>query len=300
MICFLNFSKSLKVVLLFFFLFFAKSVWAENLLIVEVQIAGEKFSDDFVKIYNPSNSDIYLGNYRGGYLKLVKRTSTSSKDYTIKSWARDLNAKIPARGFYLWANKNYTTLFEVNTSTSQTIAQNNGIALKLELKNNETIIDAVGWGNFDNVLFEGKAFPKNPIPNQKLKRKQIAGVYQDTNDNSQDFYLNLVSPPIKTKTSQKEKQSKLELESISEKKSKNMSSAPILETKEAKFSQGVKETFLKKEHPKRELVAIDKKIFKENFSFFPLIIAIPLAVFSGVIILILKNKLKNQSSKLSP
>ena len=181
----------------FIFLIPLKSVLAENLLIVEIQIAGEKTSDDFIKIYNPTNSDIYLGNYQGSYLRLVKRTKTSTKDYTIKSWSRDPEAKIPAKGFYLWANKDYTALPNVDVSTSQTIAANNGIALRLGPENTGTIIDALGWGDFNNILFEGSAFPENPGPNQKLERKKIAGVYQDTNNNANDFYLN---PPSKPKT----------------------------------------------------------------------------------------------------
>lgn len=166
------------------------SAQAANPLIVEVQIAREKSSDDFIKIYNPTNSDIYLNNYQGSYFRLVKRTKTGTKDYTIKSWSKDSEAKIPANGFYLWANKDYQSLSNVNTLTSQTVASNNGIALRLGPENTGTIVDAVGWGDFNNILFEGNPFPENPSPNQRLERKQISGVYQDTNDNSQDFYLN--------------------------------------------------------------------------------------------------------------
>jgi len=177
--------------LLFFliFAFSARAVLAENLLIVEVQIAGERASDDFIKIYNPTNSDIYLGNYQDSYIRLAKRAKTSTKDYTIKSWSREPEAKIPAGGFYLWANKDYTALSNVDAVTSQTIAANNGIALRLGPENTGEILDAVGWGDFNNVLFEGSHFPENPAANQQLKRKVINGVYQDINNNSQDFYL---------------------------------------------------------------------------------------------------------------
>jgi len=184
-----------------------KLALATELLIVEVQIAGEKTSDDFIKIYNPTNSDIYLGNYQGSYIRLVKRTKTSAKDYTIKSWSKEPNAKIPAKGYYLWTNKDYTALSNVETSTSQTIAPNNGVALRLGQENTGRIIDAVGWGDFDNLLFEGNSFPENPGPNQKLERKKIAGLYQDTNNNANDFEL---TPPSQSFQEKSQSESKVE------------------------------------------------------------------------------------------
>jgi len=159
------------------------------LLIVEVQMTGEKASDDFIKIYNPTDSDIYLGNYQDSYIRLVKRTKTSTKDYTIKSWYRKPDAKIPAKEFYLWANKDYATLSNVDAVTFQTIAANNGIALRLGPENTGLILDSVGWGDFNNALFEETSFLENPGANQQLKRKTLNRVYQDTNNNSQDFYL---------------------------------------------------------------------------------------------------------------
>ena len=158
-------------------------------LIVEVQISGKKTSDDFVKIYNPSNSEIYLGNYKGSYLRLVKRNKKSRRDYTIKSWSREPGAKIPAKSFYIWANKNYTSLPSVDTFTEQTISPDNGIALRIGPENKGKIIDALGWGEFNNVLFEKKPFPENPNQNQILKRKKINSIYQDSNNNALDFAL---------------------------------------------------------------------------------------------------------------
>ncbi len=200
-------NLSRATIILFFLLFLSlipiKLVLAENLLIVEVQIAGEKKEHDFIKIYNPTDSDIYLGNYQDSYIRLVKRTKTAIKDTSIKSWSKEPEAKIPAGGFYLWANKNYTTLSNVNVSTSQTIVANNGIALRLGPENTGAIIDAVGWGDFNNVLFEGKPFPENPASNQKLERKKISQTYQDTNNNANDFELNPASKP-KTETLPKE------------------------------------------------------------------------------------------------
>ena len=194
-----------RVIAVWFFLLFAFSAQAGNspLLIVELQIAGERASDDFIKIYNPTDSDIYLGNYQGSYLRLVKRAKASTKDILIKSWSREPEAKIPARGYYLWASskdENYPSLVKANAFTKKVLAEDNGIALRLGSLDTGEIIDAVGWGDFNNVLFEGSPFGENPAANQQLKRKLINGTYQDTNNNSQDFYLYPPSESIQTKT----------------------------------------------------------------------------------------------------
>lgn len=179
-----------------FFAFFALSypVLAQNnhLVITEVQTAGTNSSDDFIKIYNSSDSDIFLGNYNGSYLRLVKRTKTSQKDYSIKSWSKDINAKIPAKGYFLWAsskNETFPDSINADVQTSQTLAKNNGIALRLGLENTGEVIDAVGWGDFQNALFETASFNSNPEAGQIIFRKKNGGVFQDTDNNQNDFTL---------------------------------------------------------------------------------------------------------------
>lgn len=197
---------------------------ADHLLIVEIQIAGEKSSDDFIKIYNPFDSDIFLKDY-----KLAKRTKNGVKDYLVKSWSKEPEAKIPALGFYLWANSGYKALTDIDSFTSQIVSPDNGIALK----RGEEIIDALGWGNFNNVFFEKTAFPKNPPKNQKLERKKTGEDYQDTGDNGQDFYLKSTEAdaPLKpTDQAQIEPDSVLQEQALSE----------ILRTTEAKnYPEGI-------------------------------------------------------------
>ena len=64
------------LIILCLFLFFPLLTGAENdhLLIVEVQIAGEKANNDFIKIYNPTDSDLDISGY-----KLRKRSSTGGE-----------------------------------------------------------------------------------------------------------------------------------------------------------------------------------------------------------------------------
>ena len=159
----------------------------QKILIVEAQIEGNTTHQDFINLYNPNNFDVPLKNYR-----LVKRAETSNKDTTIKSWSGDANAKILANSFYLWASSTedgYAELVGANAFTKQNISVNNGIALRYGAENTGEIVDALGWGTFDNVLFEKFSFAISPEKNKELIRMKAAGNYKDTDDNSQDFIV---------------------------------------------------------------------------------------------------------------
>ncbi len=159
------------------------------IIINEVQIEGEEKSHDFIEIYNPNDIDILLDEYR-----LVKRSKTSSSDTTVKSWG--IEDKILAKQYYLWASstdENYSALIASDISTKQNISDNNGVAIRKGAEDTGEIIDAVAWGEFDNILFEGVSFSANPEKNKSISR--LNGI--DTNDNSKDFII-LNTPTPKT------------------------------------------------------------------------------------------------------
>jgi hypothetical protein len=177
----------------FFFLFFfvipCSAVIQDRLIIVEVQIAGEKTNNDFIKIYNPLDNDLDISGY-----KLMKKSSTGSESL-IKVFPS--GSILSAKSYFLWANSddNYASLIGANIWSTATLAKNNSVAL---FSPDEAIFDALSWGKSNNSFFEELSFPENPIPNQKLERKKINDDYQDTNNNSQDFCLNppYQSPPV--------------------------------------------------------------------------------------------------------
>jgi hypothetical protein len=167
----------------------------KNILINEIQIQGADAYQDFIELYNPNNTDVYLNGYR-----LVKRAESSTADTTIKSWANDSVSKIQSKQYYLWAsstNTNYSNSINADVSTRQNISSNNGIALRYGAENSGQIIDAVGWGNFDNVLFETTA-AGNPPAWQSLQRKWdlVLDAPQDTNNNLSDFGLGSPTPKL--------------------------------------------------------------------------------------------------------
>ena len=178
---------SIFVIGFFIPVFIVQAQASDHLLITQAQITGGpgKTANDFVEIHNPTNNDIDLKGYR-----LVKRTKTATTDTAIKSWTA--TAIISAGGFYLWANSDYLEIVPTPAATTTaTLAEDNGIALRQGPANTGTIIDAVVWGAATNAFVEGSVFGENPGAGMALKRKADN---IDTNDNSQDFSIAAAAP----------------------------------------------------------------------------------------------------------
>lgn len=164
-----------------------------TLLISEVQVTGGagKTTHDFVELYNPTGVAVDLNGIR-----LVKRTATGTADTTLKSWTEV--ALVPAHSYYLWANSAFTTIgVTPDATTSGTLADNNGVALRRGAENTGEILDAVAWGTVSNVFVEGAPFTQNPSANQSLERKPDGGEGNgtDTNNNAADFFLQSAPNP---------------------------------------------------------------------------------------------------------
>jgi competence ComEA-like helix-hairpin-helix protein len=156
----------------------------EEIIIVEIGIYGNKADNDFIKIYNQSNESIDISGY-----KIRKRASTGKESSIIKIPKDKI---IKPKSYFVWANSKDNCHLTINADvwTSATLAKNNSIAI---LSATNEIIDSVGWGEGQNQFYESIPFPDNPSKNQIIKRKIKDGLYQDTNNNKEDFYLD---PPI--------------------------------------------------------------------------------------------------------
>jgi competence ComEA-like helix-hairpin-helix protein len=168
----------------------------EEIVIVEIGIYGDKADNDFIKIYNQSNEPIDISGY-----KIRKKTSTGKESSIIKIPKGKI---IKPKSYFVWANSkdNFHLTINADVWTSATLAKNNSIAI---LSTTNEIIDSVGWGEGQNQFYESIPFPDNPSKNQIIKRKIKDGLYQDTNNNKEDFYLD---PPI-TNTSKEKTQNSL-------------------------------------------------------------------------------------------
>lgn len=164
-----------------------------NLVVSEVQITGGAgmTTNDFVEIYNPTSAPVDLDGVR-----LVKRTATGTTDTTLKSWTS--SAAVPAHGWYLWANSAFTTIAATpDTTTTGTLADGNGVALRMGAEDTGVIIDSVGWGTAMNAFVEGTVFPVNPGAGASIERMPggTEGNGTDTNVNASDFMLRDAADP---------------------------------------------------------------------------------------------------------
>ena len=146
-----------------------------HILISQVQITGGKgkTNDDFIELYNPTSMQLNLKGYR-----LVKRAQNGTNDTLIKSWTAD--TFIPAYGYYLWANSSFTDISTTpDSTTSETLSNDNGIALRYGENDTGTIVDSVALGKAQNPFatsstdgpFTLNSFPLNPSAGQSLLRK---------------------------------------------------------------------------------------------------------------------------------
>lgn len=154
-----------------------------HLVISEIQIDGTTANEDFVELYNPTDSPIDLNGHR-----LVKRSSAGVSDDSIKSWTSE--TIIPANSYYLWANSSWTPAVAPDASGSATLAANNGVALRFGAEDTGTIVDSVAWGTATNAFVETAPFATNPVDGASMER-----VGDDTDNNSLDFVLREVSDP---------------------------------------------------------------------------------------------------------
>jgi hypothetical protein len=152
-------------------------------VIAEVRITGGsgKTDNDFIKIYNPTSSQIDISGWK------LRRRTQSGTEYSIK--VMPAGSIIMPAGYFAWANSGngFSDSVGANISSTQTLTDNNSIALTDASSN---IIDALAWGSGQtNPFIEGQSYPTNPPALQSLKRKIDNGTMIDSGDNSSDFYI---------------------------------------------------------------------------------------------------------------
>ena len=168
---------------------------ATNVVISEIQASGAASTEDFIELYNPTSSDINLGDMR-----LVKRTADGATDTDIVVFsASDV---IPAHGFYLWCNSSIAATLVCDKSSTDTVSNNNSVGLRNEPTNTGALVDAVSFGTVTNTLGEEASFTI-PTASTSVERKanststeasmgsggadELLGNGEDTNNNASDF-----------------------------------------------------------------------------------------------------------------
>lgn len=160
---------------------------SRSLLIVEVQTGSAlSASEEFIEIYNQTEDTVNLVNYKIEYF------SASSPDFLSPSRVINLSGTLYPNGRYLIATSNYLTA-QANTFYVATLAKSGGHIRLVSNQDNQVIVhDVLGWGTAINPEIDVAAPPES---GQSLQREiDSAGLYQDTDNNDQDFIISNPSP----------------------------------------------------------------------------------------------------------
>lgn len=184
----------------------APATIADHIVISEIQIAGTDTTNDFIELYNPTESAVSLSGWK------LKKRNSAGNDGAIITFGS--GATIPSHGYFLWANTTdgFHTSISADDGTTATVSPDNSIALTTP---GETIVDQVAWGSAPNSFVEGSAIASNPPANQSLERKAQSssdvtsmtsgsdvskGNGHDTENNSTDFILRTTTQPQNSTT----------------------------------------------------------------------------------------------------
>ncbi len=167
-----------KIMLFIGFLLFAAAVQGQ-VIITEVLYdpSGTETGGEFVELFNPTGNTIAIGGWQ-------LATKSSETDVTFPS-----QSAIRPHAYFLVADKGWNLSMDMpgwplaDHEEAMTLTNDDaGVALK----NNGTIIDAVGWGDPES-LYEYNASPM-AREGYSLSRKKIGGSYADTDNNAMDFF----------------------------------------------------------------------------------------------------------------
>ena len=163
----------------------------EHVVISEVCVrgAGGAF-DEFVELYNPTDSEIHLGGW-----KLQYKSATGTEWRSKVGEGLPADEKIGAHKFFLLAGKLYTgdTIPDYRHYANWSLSDSAGHVRIIDAEGNE--IDRVGYGK-DADTPEGSPAPEPP-EGKSIERKHLVYGYapcKDTNNNSEDFEIKTPTP----------------------------------------------------------------------------------------------------------
>jgi len=175
------------------------SAVAEHVVISEVKVEGGVARDEFVELYNPTNSAIDLDGWR-----LTRKTSAGSESNLVSS----LTGIIPAKGFFLITHpdNNIVEPDLMYSATSNSISANNTVLLYSDAS--LTLVDKVGMG-IEAADPEATASAE-PLAGQSIERKAnqastsvsmtvgadiSQGNGEDSDNNANDFIVRETPDP---------------------------------------------------------------------------------------------------------
>lgn len=161
----------------------AKPVYPK-ILISEVQIAGLNDSkQEFVELYNPNNEVVFLNDW---YLQRKTKNGDDWSSYASRTVFA--GKKIVAKSYFVICRQDYNPNGMCNIGITSSLTEDNSLIIK---NPNREISDMVGWGEAQD--FEALAI-ENPLDGASIGRKWGGNTEQDTDNNSNDFELQNLTP----------------------------------------------------------------------------------------------------------
>ncbi|RKH61179.1 lamin tail domain-containing protein [Corallococcus llansteffanensis] len=170
--------------------------------------SGTAATDEFIELYNPTNSNVDLSNWQVSYKSATGTTWSST--VTIPA-----GKVIRAHGYFLLAGANYSggatapadVPYTFDTSASTTTGGH--VRIQRLVSGTYVDVDKLGWGTGNSP--EGTAGPAHPAVGGSLERKAVStstsatmavggtdaarGNAQDTDNNSVDFVTRAARQP---------------------------------------------------------------------------------------------------------
>lgn len=173
-----------------------------DVVISEIQVGGQTANDEFVELYNPTDTLMDLSGWR-----LSRRSSAISG--SITNLVTNMTGQIEPHGYFLIANPNYTGIIAPDlfySATTSGIAANNTVILFRD--NGVTVVDKVAMGTAEDAETSAAVLPENSTSIERKAHNnstsetmgqngldELKGNGYDSDQNNQDFILRAIPQP---------------------------------------------------------------------------------------------------------
>lgn len=161
LLCFMRRILSLIILIILITLLTKATHAASAPLFSQIQIVGDSVNDEYIELWNPSDTDV---NLSGWSIRKKTKSDTTAKGTSLKTFST--GDTIPARGYFLWTNSKsiFSDFSDATTATSLT--DDNSVAL---FDKNGNQVDALTWGTGHTSPFLVSA-ANNLLKNECLLR----------------------------------------------------------------------------------------------------------------------------------
>lgn len=132
-------------------------VASASIILSEIQIGGDKAADEFVELYNTSDTSV---NLKDCSLRRKSQGDNSPKGSSLKTF--NVHDTIPAHGYFLWASSAGVFKDHADTTTGGGLADNNSLGL---FDKDGGLVESLTWGT-------GHAFPFAPTSFENPEKKE--------------------------------------------------------------------------------------------------------------------------------